>query len=59
MEEATHIHYKGEINYHDYKNFTILSAQTCKYIMCLYKTKGQIVSITGVKCANLAIQLDQ
>ena len=29
MEEVNHIHYKGEINYHDYKNVNILSAQTC------------------------------
>ena len=29
VEEANHMHYKREINYHDYKNCYILSAQKC------------------------------
>ena len=53
------MHYKREINYHDYENCNILSAQQCQYIMCLYNISGQIVCITGVKCANPAILLDQ
>ena len=53
------MHYKREINYCDYRNCYILSAQTCSSIMCLYNTTGQIVCITGVKCANPDIPLDQ
>ena len=34
VEEANHMHYKREINYHDYKNCNILSAQKCLSIMC-------------------------
>ena len=48
------MHYKREIKYHDYKNCNILSAQKC-FLMCLYNISGQIVCITGVKCANPAI----
>ena len=29
VEEANHMHYKREINYYDYTNFYILSAQKC------------------------------
>ena len=29
IEEANHMHYKREINYCDYRNCYILSAQTC------------------------------
>ena len=53
------MHYKREINYHDYENCNILSALKCESIMCLYNTSGQIVCITGVKCANPAILLNQ
>ena len=53
------MHYKREINYHDYENCNILLGQTCQSIMCLYNISGQIVCITGVKCANPAILLDQ
>ena len=53
------MHYKREITYHGYENFNILSARKCYSIMCLYNISGQIVCITGVKCANPAILLDQ
>ena len=55
------MHYKREINYHDYEHYNILSAQKFQFIMCLYNISGQIVCITltGVKCANHAILLDQ
>ena len=62
VEEANHMHYKREINYHDYhdyEHYSILSAQNGQFIMCLYNISGQIVCITGVKCANPAILLDQ
>ena len=52
------MHYKREINYHDYKNCNILSAQK-RSIVCLYNIPEQIVYITGVKFANPAILLDQ
>ena len=29
VEDANHMHYKMEINYHDYENCNILSAQKC------------------------------
>ena len=29
VEKTNHMHYKREINYHDYKNCNILSAQKC------------------------------
>ena len=29
VEEANHMHYKREINYHDYENYNIISAQKC------------------------------
>ena len=53
------MHYKREINYYDYKNCNILQAQKCLSTMCLYNISGQIVCITGVKCAKSAILLDQ
>ena len=53
------MHYKREINYHYYEHYTILSAQNFQFIMCLYNISRQIVCITGVKCANPAILLDQ
>ena len=53
------MHYKREINYHDYEHYNILSAHNFQFIMCLYNISGQIVCITGVKCANPAILLDQ
>ena len=53
------MHYKREINYHNYKNCNIILAQKCLCILCLYTISGQIVCITGVKCANPAILLDQ
>ena len=59
LEEAKHMHYKKEINYHDYEHYSILSVQNFQFIMCLYNISGQIVCITGVKCANPAILLDQ
>ena len=59
MEEANHMYYKREINYHDYEYYNILSAHNFQFIMCLYNISGQIVCITGVKCANPAILLDQ
>ena len=59
VEEANHMQYKREINYHDYEHYSILSAQTS--IMCLYNISGQIdcITLTGVKCANPTILLDQ
>ena len=51
--------YKREINYHDSEHYSILSAQNFQFIMCLYYILGQIFCITGVKCANPAILLDQ
>ena len=45
--------YKREINYHDYEYYNILSAHNFQFIMCLYNFSGQIVCITGVKCATL------
>ena len=53
------MHYKREINYYDYIHYSMLSAQDFQFIMCLYNISGQIVCITGVKCANPAILLDQ
>ena len=53
------MHYKRKVNYHDYKNCNNLSAQKCLSIMCLYNISGQNICITGVKCANPAILLDQ
>ena len=53
------MHYKREINYHDYEHYNILSAKKIQFIMCLYNISGRIVCITGVKCANPAILLDQ
>ena len=53
------MHYKREINYHDYEHYSILSAQNIQFIMCLYNISGQIFCIAGVKCANSAILLDQ
>ena len=53
------MHYKREINYHDYEDFSIISAQHFQFTMYLYNISGQIVCITGVKCANPAILLDQ
>ena len=50
---------KREITYHDYKKCNTLSAEECISTMCLYNISGQIVCITGVKCANPAILLDQ
>ena len=53
------MHYKREINYHDYEHYSILSAQNFQFIMCLHNISGQTVCITGVKCAIPAILLDQ
>ena len=39
------MHYKREINYHDYEHYSILSVQNFQFIMCLYNISGQIVSI--------------
>ena len=52
------MHYKREINYHDYVHYSILSAQNCQFIIRLYNISGQIVCITGVNYANPAILLD-
>ena len=44
------MHYKREINYHDYEHYSILSAQNFQFIMCLYNISGNSLHNMGKIC---------